>query len=138
MNSSGGSVDYDLSFPDDEPLRRSLHALLQSYLDTLRDFYQNLMAVYDMTTYDQFEWMFIQIRYEIKSMLMSMDDHYYQYIHRSQNRIETLRLILDYATEVAGWFQTARETGRLERSKCTDSIENLIYSIRNLQYLISR
>jgi hypothetical protein len=138
MSSVGSSVDGDLSTPGDEPLRQSLYVLLQGYHDMVQDFYQNLLANYDTSTYDQFEWMFIKIRYELKAMLMSLDNPYYLYIQRSQNRTETVDHILTYATQVAGWFQSARESGRLERSNCTDSIENLIYSIRNLQYLISR
>jgi hypothetical protein len=128
----------DSDAPGEDELRQSLLAVLQGYLSNVDDFYKNLMGDYDSSTYDNFEWMFIKIRFEIKSMLMSMEDPYYRYISRSENRKQTVNQILQYATEVATWFQNARKANDLDRPNCTDSVENLIYAIKNLLYLINK
>ena len=114
----------------------SLLAFLEEEIGKTDDFYKNLEASYDKTIYEQFEKRFIDLRNKFKARLQDISDPDQEFITQSEMRRNSIEQILTCATSVAGKFQQAREDDRLDRSSCTDALENLIYAIKNLKYLI--
>ena len=114
----------------------SLIVYLDDEINKTHDFYKSLEAKYDKSVYEQFEKRFIDLRNKFKAKLQDISDSDQEFISKSEMRRKSTEQILICATAVAGKFQEAREHDRLDRSSCTDALENLLYALKNLRYLI--
>ena len=114
----------------------SLYAFLVEEIARTDDFYRNLEAKYDKSIYEQFEKRFIDLRNTFKGKLLDISNPYYEFINQSEMRRTSVEQILACATIVVSKFQEAGENDRLDRSSCTDALENLLYAIKNLKHLI--
>ena len=113
-----------------------LFSFLNEEISKTNDFYQSLEAKYDKSVYEQFEKRFIDLRNKFKAKLQDISDPDQEFINKSEMRRISIEQILTCATIVAGKFQEARENDRLDRSSCTDGLENLLYALKNLKHLI--
>lgn len=115
---------------------RSLLNILNREITSTSDIHKNLSGEYDETVYEKLERKFIDSRNNFKGKLKDISDKHYSYVNRSEQRKEAIGKILKSSTEVAERFQEAREAKRLDRPKCTDSLEDHIYDLKNLKHLI--
>lgn len=129
------SDDEDRRFATNRPAQ-SLHYILIEEIRRLEDFYQNLGTEYDLSIYEKFEKRFTGLRNDYKGKLQDISDPDYEFLNRSEMRKSFVEKILVHATSVAGQFQEAREKNHLDRVGCTDVLENLIYAMKNLSFLI--
>jgi len=115
---------------------QSLLSFLDDEINKTDDFYKNLSIEYHETIYKEFEDRFISLRNKFKGKLQDISDPDNEFINHTDMRKNSVEQIILCATNVAGKFQEARENNRLDRSSCTDALENLIYAIKNLKHLI--
>ena len=115
---------------------RSLLDILNREITSTSDIHKNLSGEYDETVYEKLERKFIDSRNNFKGKLKDISDEHYSYVNRSEQRKEAIGKILKSSTDVAERFQEAREAKRLDRPKCTDSLEDHIYDLKNLKHLI--
>jgi hypothetical protein len=114
----------------------SLFAFLDEEISKTNDFYKSLEPKYDKSVYEQFEKRFIDLRNKFKAKLQDISDPDQEFINKSEMRRKSTEQILACATAIVGKFQEARENDRLDRSSCTDALENLLYALKNLKHLI--
>jgi hypothetical protein len=117
---------------------RSLLEILNREIESASDVHKNLSTEYAEPVYEKFERKFIDSRNNFKGMIKDISDEHYPYVNRSEQRKEALGKILRSSTEVAERFQEAREAKRLDRPKCTDSLEDHIYDLKNFKHLIEQ
>ena len=113
-----------------------LLAFLDGEVSRTEEFYRNLESIYDRSVYEQFENRFIDLRNRFKGKLMDISDPDCEFINQSEMRQNSVEQVLSCASSVVAQFQVARENNRLDRSTCTDALENLLYAIKNLKHLI--
>jgi len=118
------------------PSSQSLPKTLVEEIKRVEDFQQNLLPEYDVSTYEQFEKWFIRLRNSFKGKLQDISDSDYEFLNRSEMRKKSVEHILTCASSVARKFQEAQENNRLDRVGCIDALENLIYAMKNLLFLI--
>ena len=114
----------------------SLLLFLNEEIKKAEDFYKNLFTDYHETIYIEFENRFISLRNIFKGKLQDISNPDHKFINHTDMRKNSVEQIISCSTKVAGKFQEARENKRLDRSSCTDALENLIYAIKNLKHLI--
>lgn len=114
----------------------SLLVFLVEEITKTDDFYKNLESKYDKSIYEQFEKRFIDLRNKFKGKLQDISNPDYEFINQSEMRRKSVEQILTCATTVVAKFQEAGENNRLDRSSCTDALENLLYAIKNLKHII--
>ena len=114
----------------------SLIAYLDDEISKTNDFYKSLESKYDKSVYEQFEKRFFDLRNKFKAKLQDISDPDQEFISKSEMLRNSTEKILTCATDVAGKFQEARERDRLDRSSCTDALENLLYALKNLRHRI--
>src|SRR5258706_5874666 len=115
---------------------QSLLLFLEAEIKWTDDFYKNLSTKYDDSIYKGFEDRFINLRNKFKGKLQDISDPDHEFINHTAMRRKSVEQILTCATAGAGKFKEARENNRLDRSSCTDALENLLYAIKNLKHLI--
>jgi len=128
--------DDDKNGTDAHHPSRSLLLFLEEEIKKENDFYKNLSTEYDETIYKDFEDRFIGVRNEFKGKLQDISNMDYEFINHTDLRKKAVEQIISCASKAAGKFQEARENKRLDRSSCTDALEDLIYAIKNLKHLI--
>lgn len=112
----------------------SFRLSLDDDINKMKDLRNNLGIENDKYVYDKIERDLNDRRNRLKGRLMDTEDPDYEYLNRSESRRNSTKEVLDQYTHAAGIFQQAQENNRVDRSKATDSIENLTYKLINLKH----